>query len=371
MGDNLINKDKNMKHIVYLTTNIVNNKIYIGVHKTENPEVFDGYLGCGVKINIPSTYKRSLSPFHFAVEKHGVKNFKRITLRIFDNEEDAYKLESELVTEEFVLRSDTYNVALGGGHPPLTTKIIFQYDLDGNFIKEWNSIIEAEKSLDYKGSCISNAIKFKTPSKNYYWADFKVNKLDLSGYSEPKKYQQIYHYSFNGGFIQMFDTVTLAAKYFNTTTSNVVRAAKGGYKLNGEYVSYELFSNYAPPKKITVKNCNIHQYDTNGEYIKSYDSIQDVAKEFGKTAASGVLASIRLGRLFKNYQWNTEKFDRMKQLTPDKPKSRKVGQYTINGEFIKSFNTVTECKKEFGAGVDKVLKGRTSQTKGFIFKYLD
>lgn len=30
-----------MKYIVYLTTNIVNNKIYIGVHETEDPEVWD------------------------------------------------------------------------------------------------------------------------------------------------------------------------------------------------------------------------------------------------------------------------------------------------------------------------------------------
>ena len=32
-----------MKYIVYLTTNLVNNKIYIGVHQTDNPDVFDGY----------------------------------------------------------------------------------------------------------------------------------------------------------------------------------------------------------------------------------------------------------------------------------------------------------------------------------------
>ena len=36
-----------MKYIVYQTTNLINNKIYIGVHKTVNPDIFDGYIGNG------------------------------------------------------------------------------------------------------------------------------------------------------------------------------------------------------------------------------------------------------------------------------------------------------------------------------------
>ena len=37
-----------MKYIVYLTTNTANKKIYIGVHRTETPYDFDGYLGNGI-----------------------------------------------------------------------------------------------------------------------------------------------------------------------------------------------------------------------------------------------------------------------------------------------------------------------------------
>ena len=36
-----------MKYIVYKTTCLINNKIYIGLHKIEDPDIFDGYLGNG------------------------------------------------------------------------------------------------------------------------------------------------------------------------------------------------------------------------------------------------------------------------------------------------------------------------------------
>ena len=49
-----------MKYIVYKTTNLINNYIYIGVHKTQDPNIFDSYIGCGVYINKPYTYEKAI-----------------------------------------------------------------------------------------------------------------------------------------------------------------------------------------------------------------------------------------------------------------------------------------------------------------------
>ena len=51
-----------MKVIVYCTTNIINKYIYIGVHVCKS-EKFDGYIGCGVYINQPSTYNHPKTAF--------------------------------------------------------------------------------------------------------------------------------------------------------------------------------------------------------------------------------------------------------------------------------------------------------------------
>ena len=47
-----------MKYIVYKTINTVNDYSYIGIHQTV-PDFFDGYLGDGIYINKPATYKFS------------------------------------------------------------------------------------------------------------------------------------------------------------------------------------------------------------------------------------------------------------------------------------------------------------------------
>ena len=88
-----------MHYLVYQLTNIINGKVYIGVHQTTNPD--DGYMGSGTVL------KRSLA-------KHGETAFKKEILFNFSTPEEMFNKERELVTEEFVKRPDTYNLRVGG-----------------------------------------------------------------------------------------------------------------------------------------------------------------------------------------------------------------------------------------------------------------
>ena len=88
-----------MFYYLYQVTNKINNKIYVGVHKTSNLD--DGYMGSGKVIKS-------------AISKYGEQNFEKSILEFFSNEEEMFKREMEIVNEEFLLRDDVYNLRRGG-----------------------------------------------------------------------------------------------------------------------------------------------------------------------------------------------------------------------------------------------------------------
>lgn len=107
------NDSKPYRYIVYCTINIINMFIYVGVHKMYDNEPL--YIGNGCHANHPSDYAHPKTKFQYALKTYGPKNFIRITLKDFGDDEDgAYLLEAEIVNEEFLARPDVYNMVLGG-----------------------------------------------------------------------------------------------------------------------------------------------------------------------------------------------------------------------------------------------------------------
>lgn len=105
------------------------------MHKTEDPDVFDGYLGCNVYATHPSSYAHPETPFQFAVKKYGPSKFKRFIIKVFDTAKEAFALEEEIVDLAFVKRKDTYNINLGGCGGRIG-KPFYQFDLKGALLKK-------------------------------------------------------------------------------------------------------------------------------------------------------------------------------------------------------------------------------------------
>lgn len=146
-------------YLVYQTTNKVNEKIYIGVHRTY--DVNDSYLGSGKLLSR-------------AIRKYGKDNFDKDILFVCDNITDMYLKEIEIVNEEFVKREDTYNIRCGGlgGRMNAETRIKVSEALKG---KKKSEKTKSLMSASQTGKILSEETK-KRISESRNKSGFRPNE---------------------------------------------------------------------------------------------------------------------------------------------------------------------------------------------------
>ena len=84
---------------LYKITNLVNGKMYIGQHVTDNLE--DGYMGSGHRLKC-------------AIKKYGIENFRKEWLGFYEDQDELDYMERVFVDETWLMRADTYNLCIGG-----------------------------------------------------------------------------------------------------------------------------------------------------------------------------------------------------------------------------------------------------------------
>lgn len=93
----------NVYGYIYMTTNLVNSKKYIGKHTHNKPELDESYIGSGVD-------------FEDAVREYGRKNFSVEILDWAQSKEELDELEKSYITEFCAVESEEfYNIHPGGG----------------------------------------------------------------------------------------------------------------------------------------------------------------------------------------------------------------------------------------------------------------
>lgn len=88
---------------VYVTTNLINGKKYIGDHSADTLE--DNYLGSGRLIQK-------------AIKKHGRENFKKEILENFSSKEQSFNAQEKYIREYNTLDPRGYNLHIKGGWDP-------------------------------------------------------------------------------------------------------------------------------------------------------------------------------------------------------------------------------------------------------------
>lgn len=171
-----------MHFYTYKITNLLNGKIYVGVHKTS--DLNDDYMGSGKHL------KNSQN-------KYGIENFKKEILMFHESENEMFEIEELIVDQHFVDRKDTYNLKLGGSGGwdlvnkikpfeerqqsarKMNAKFKFKYQNDENFKNKMQSIWsenlkKLNQSEDFKNKIIA-ASKLRIGSKHSEESKLKMS----------------------------------------------------------------------------------------------------------------------------------------------------------------------------------------------------
>jgi hypothetical protein len=96
-------KEKNF-NFVYLTTNLLNKKQYVGEHSTNdmNCNATKNYIGGGIMLKN-------------AIKKYGKENFKRVVLENFKSKKEAFDNQEKYIVLYNTLNPNGYNISPKGG----------------------------------------------------------------------------------------------------------------------------------------------------------------------------------------------------------------------------------------------------------------
>ena len=244
--------------IIYKITNLLNNKVYIGKtcrslevrwreHRSRANQ------GCGYYL-------------HNAIRKYGEENFTIEMIEQTNSEKEINELEQKWINfYSSNLREKGYNLTNGGDG-------IKKYDWD-EFRSLWDqgySVKEIANIYHCERHTVSDALQ-DYPSYSY------KESLRRSSYSK----KPIDKYDCNKNLIKTYPSIIEAAEENKCSTTTISKCIK-----TKTYSAIGFFWNYHGeklPEELNLVKTNrkrrIEQYNKNGEYLKTFPSAADAARD--------------------------------------------------------------------------------------------
>ena len=297
-------------------------------------------------------------------------------IHTYDIDESLYDIRSEehfqvgrLMREQN--RQETIARNKENGRP------ICQYDMEGHFIRRFESIVEAQQSGRGLGS-ICAALKGRGNSKSaggYQW------RYDVGDYSDISPLQ------FSGRPVLQInpEDYTLIAEYCSMgdaeratgiNRKQIFKSCKRIHITSGGFIwRYKDDPNAFVPveKKNGMERFRIpiNQYSLGGKYVQSYSSITEA--EIMNPKINGIRAAVSENTINKSaggYMWEVDTGDH-NDITPYHANGRFIDQIDIKtGRKIKRFPSIRAAQKETGINnIAAVCSGRRNKAGGFIWRY--
>lgn len=258
---------------------------YLYTHtRLDTNQIF--YVGIGKSFN-DFNFERSKTTSKRSKEWKQIYNECNCKIKIdivskFDNHDDCCKAEISLIKYYGRQINNTgYLVNKApGGHKWKDVKIIYQYTLNGEYLRSWNDIKEVSNYLKISASSIYKAANIEGRSSgNYLFKWFKTDKIEP--YIQYKNLiKKIYQFSKTGEFIKSYNSITEAYKNNKLYRNSFKNINKNKPCIAGNY--YWSFDRY----KCYIKRI-IYQYKDD-KLINKYSSLPEAAKALGKKSVNSI-----------------------------------------------------------------------------------
>ena len=129
------------------------------------------------------------------------------------NHKDEVKTNNLPITLEWC--TNYYNVHYGTGIQRCAkkrSKKVYQYDLQGNLIKEWSSVAEAGRN-GFTATRVSNCCRGNGKThKGYIWSYDSIENFDIDNYKNKSEPKTLYQYDMYYNLIRVWDSVSEAGR---------------------------------------------------------------------------------------------------------------------------------------------------------------
>ena len=343
-------------------------KYYVGITKSK-PEHRWGKNGNG--------YKRQV--FYRAIQKYGWNNIKHEVLFTGLSQKDANEKEMTLIKE---LNSNNriygYNNTFGGDSNRHFTKPLAQYDLDGNFLKIFSSIEEAEKIY---GSISMNA----QMSRGYIWKRVKdINNIPqkVNPYINPFYSEPLEQYDLFGNYIQTFINRYEAAKIYPYLSverkgRNIVTLYGYQWKYQSSNIKIKDISN----EKHIINKVYIYYLDGTflGEFKNKKEAVRILhPKDEGRNVPNRIFDNI-YNNEYLGYRWARKYYERLPELIritrgnrpviQIDPKTNKVIDIYPSSTIAETYFNISKSKKPHA--INESCRTHKSNVYGYIWYYFE
>ena len=200
-------------------------------------------------------------------------------------------------------------------------------------------------------------------------------------------------------FVPNPESKTIVLHIDGDKTNNVWTNLKWGYRSDSEDfliarinngLNLTNKSNPQRAKKIQEKyGIKVHQYTLGGEYIASYNSLSEASRTVNVNERCISKCYNGTQQSAGGYKWKVDsESDNLIKLQMHKNryknskttqkydlgKKRKVNQYTLGGEFIASYNSISEAHKSTKTSylnIGQCCLGKLRTSGGYIWRYAD